>query len=95
MRRLSCVQIISALKLEVNLNTVPTSQNNPAPPLLRPTFHDVMKINVKVNAKLFLCTLCWYMGDMRCSSTHSQLQHYVEVSGQLHAPSALSLGRGS
>jgi len=37
MRRLSCVQIFRALKHEVHLNTVPTSQNNTTPPLLRPT----------------------------------------------------------
>jgi len=37
MRRLSCVQIIRALKHEVHLNTVPASQNNTIPPVLRPT----------------------------------------------------------
>ena len=37
MRRLSCVEIIRPLKHEVHRNTVPTSQNNTAPPLPRPT----------------------------------------------------------
>jgi hypothetical protein len=41
-----------------------------------------MKTNVKV--KLFLCTVLWHLGELRCSFTGSQLQQYMEVSGQIH-----------
>jgi len=56
---------------------------------------------VKVTVKLYLCFFNWVprhesvLAGWRYSSTHSWSRHYIEVSGQFHAPAALSPGKDS